>query len=198
MSPAQATARIGPNAITQLASALDAAVGREATEGLFLSAGLAAYLRDPPRQMVAESEVIALHTAVRQALPPALLREVSCAAGSATGDYLLRHRIPAAAQRVLRLLPRRLASHLLLRAIGRHAWTFAGSGSLAVRYGRSPVICLQGCPICRDLQVDAPACEYFRATFERLFRALVSGSSRVIESDCAAAGAPQCRFRIAL
>ena len=38
-------------------------------------------------------------------------------AGRLTGDYLLRHRIPGAAQAVLKRLPRRYASRLLLRAI---------------------------------------------------------------------------------
>ena len=53
-----------------------------------------------------------------------------------------------------------------------------------------------GCPLCRGGSAPEPVCDYFAATFERLFRALVSASTSVHETDCRATGAPACRFDV--
>lgn len=188
--------RIGPNAITQVAAALEEMAPPDDIDALFDAAGLAAYRRAPPAGMVAEQEVAALHRALRARLDPARRRMVAWEAGRRTGDYLLAHRIPRPARWLLRALPPRLASRTLLAAIRRHAWTFAGSGQIAARGGRPVRIALAGCPLCRGLQAEAPACTYFAATFERLFAALVHPRARVIETECEAAGAAACVFEI--
>ena len=68
-------------------------MGSSATRGLFGRAGLASYLDDPPAHMVDEREVIDLHAIVRETLAPSLAQRIAGVAGTATGDYLLRHRI---------------------------------------------------------------------------------------------------------
>jgi divinyl protochlorophyllide a 8-vinyl-reductase len=45
-------------------------------------------------------------------------------------------------------------------------------------------------------EAEAPVCDYFAATFERLFRALVHADARVREVECAATGAPACVFEV--
>jgi divinyl protochlorophyllide a 8-vinyl-reductase len=50
--------------------------------------------------------------------------------------------------------------------------------------------------LCRDLSTDTPACVYYAATFERLFRELVHRHSRVIEVACEACGAEACEFEV--
>jgi divinyl protochlorophyllide a 8-vinyl-reductase len=146
--------------------------------------------------MVDEREVIALHAAVRRRLTPQAARGVAHAAGLATADYLLEHRIPGAAQLVLRALPAPLASRLLLAAITRHAWTFAGSARFTAHSGHPVLLRLEGCPICRGAQSAAPLCEYYAATFTRLYSSLVHPRAEARETACMATGAAACEFRI--
>lgn len=187
---------MGPNAIIQIGAALETALGPGAARGLFGRAGLAGYLDAPPEHMVAESEVIHLHAVLREALAPPMARRVSSEAGAATGDYLLRHRIPRPAQRLLRLMSRRIASRLLVAAIARNAWTFKGSGRLHAGAGPPPVFILERCALCRGAHATAPLCGYYAATFERLFRALVDPAAIVTETECAAVAGERCRFEV--
>lgn len=195
-----APARIGPNAITRVAEALPLRHGPTVTAQVFERAGLARYLRQPPQTMVDEAEVRRLHAALRDTLGDAEARAVARAAGTRTADYLLAHRIPRAAQRLLNALPAALAARVLLAAVARHAWTFAGSGRFSAHcawaHGPPVVLTIRGNPLCKDLVAPAPACDYYAATFERLFRVLVQPRSQVRESECEACGDTECRFEI--
>jgi divinyl protochlorophyllide a 8-vinyl-reductase len=188
--------RVGPNAITQVATALERAVGRCHTRELFESAGLDGYLAHPPDGMVAEREVIALHAALRRTLPPRLHSQISLAAGQATGDYLLRCRIPRVAQHLLHAVATPWGTRLLVGAIRRHAWTFTGSGRLRLEYAPLPVFVLEDCPLCRDARHPAAVCGYFAATFERLFQRIIDPGLCVTETHCAAQGERACRFAL--
>jgi divinyl protochlorophyllide a 8-vinyl-reductase len=158
--------RIGPNAIIRVAEVLTARFGSNGTWALFEHAGLVRHLRQPPGQMVEEAEVRALHGALRERLGATAAREVAAAAGRATANYLLAHRIPKPVQRLLRVLPAPLAARVLLAAITRNAWT------------------------------DTPACDFYAATFERLFQVLVHRRAAVREVACEACGDDACRFEI--
>jgi divinyl protochlorophyllide a 8-vinyl-reductase len=197
MNAQAAAARIGPNAILRVMDALREAGGEPLVERLMDAAGLRAYLRAPPQAMVPEDEVCRLHLALHTGLPEAQARSVARRAGTATGDYLLAHRIPGPVQMLLRALPAPLAARVLLAAIRRHAWTFAGSAAFTARAGHPVVLTLQHNPLCRGLKRRTePACGYYAATFERLFRALVHRDARCVEVACEAQGAPACRFEI--
>lgn len=189
-------ARIGPNAIIRLAEALDASEGRSVTSRLFGDVRLERYLAAPPQEMVAEEEVTALYHGLRSNLGEARARSVSWGAGVRTADYLLANRIPRAVQALLKILPAGLASRILLNAIGKHAWTFAGSGQFTVKAGHPVRFAIAGCPICRGEKAAGPCCDFYAATFERLFSVLVSKSAKVTETECTATGAPACRFEI--
>ena len=189
-------ARIGPNAIIRVAEALRAQFGAVVTDALFRSAGLEDYLEAMPDHMVDEREVIALHQLLRPSLGAVRARAVAREAGERTGDYLLANRIPRPAQFVLRLLPPALASRVLLRAIGGHSWTFAGSGRFRAESGTPVRLSIADCPLCRGTTADEPVCDYYAATFERLYRVLVSRRSTVVETACQALGAPACLFEI--
>ena len=193
---APVSGRIGPNAIIRVAEVLPQRVGTRVTASLFESAGLAHYLREPPRAMVDEAEVLRLHEVLRRELGWPLAREVSREAGRRTGEYLLAHRIPSLVQVLLKGLPAALAARVLLKAITRHAWTFAGSGAFTAQPGTPVRLKIQRNPMCRGVQADAPACDFYTATFERLFRELVHPHSRVVETSCEAVGADACRFEI--
>jgi divinyl protochlorophyllide a 8-vinyl-reductase len=193
------TGLIGPNAITRVAQVLPAWRGTAFTVALFERAGLAALWQRPPDHMVPEEQVRALHLALRAALPADEATAVSRAAGRATADYLLAHRIPRPVQRLLKLLPASLASRLLVRAITRHAWTFAGTGTFSAtpaRGGRPLELALRHNPMCRGLHTTVPACDYYAATFERLFQVLVHRHAQVQETACEACGDDACRFEL--
>jgi divinyl protochlorophyllide a 8-vinyl-reductase len=189
-----AVSRIGPNAVTRLAEALEALRGHADTVAVFTRAGLAHRLQAPPERMVDEAEVVALHDALRGLVPCDQAAEIAADAGRRTADYLLAHRIPRVMRAVLPRLPARWAARILLAAIGRHAWTFAGSGRFAVLPGRAVRFGIAGGPLARGVHAAAPVCAYYAATFQGLFRALVHPATQVIETACEACGAPECVF----
>jgi divinyl protochlorophyllide a 8-vinyl-reductase len=98
---------------------------------------------------------------------------------------------------VLQVLPSSLASRVLLAAIGRHAWTFAGSGTFSARAGRPVVVTIADCPLCRGVRAEQPLCDYYAATFQQLFRVLVARDAVATETACSACGDGECRFSIA-
>jgi divinyl protochlorophyllide a 8-vinyl-reductase len=111
-------------------------------------------------------------------------------AGRRTADYLLANRIPGPAQRVLRLLPAPLASRALLAAIGKNAWTFAGSGACTTSHPGKAVIEI------KDNPLAVPDCPWHAGVFEGLFSALVHARPVVAHPRCCAAGDTVCRFEI--
>ena len=189
---AHAEGRIGPNALLQLIPVLEAAIGARLTAQLFAQAGVD---RVPHDAMIAEGPVALVHQSIRARLPdcaPALLRQ----AGLRTGDYILAHRIPGAAQRLLRALPRGLAAKLLAQAIARNAWTFAGSGRFSILSRRPLVFGIAGNPVVRGETAPHPICDWHVAVFERLFAELVDPKVTVTETACCACGAPACQFEL--
>ena len=71
-----ATARMGPNAITRLAQAMDRLHGQQVTRRLFDEAGQSHHLVEPPGAMVDECDVIALHRTGRSQLGLAAFAQV--------------------------------------------------------------------------------------------------------------------------
>jgi divinyl protochlorophyllide a 8-vinyl-reductase len=194
-----AVGRIGPNAILQCMAVLEATLGPERGHALMGRAGLGRHVAEPPQQMVDEHDVQALHRALRAELGTALARTLARAAGLATGDYLLAHRIPAPARALLPRLPASWASRLLLAAIARHAWTFCGSGEFRVLprpHARAACVSLSASPTAAGTRAEEPLCDYFAATFERLYQSLVDPRARVVETECTAMGAASCVFEI--
>lgn len=196
---ARPVARIGPNAITRLAEALTAHGGTGLAASVFARAGLARYLDTPPQAMVDEAEVARLHAALATRMEHADAVAIARDAGRRTADYLLARRIPQPAQIVLSQLPPRLAAWILVRAVARHAWTFVGSGQFnhALDPGNPRVMWLNiaNSPLCRPGEETA-ACDYFSATFEGVFGAMLGHNVAVTEAECTARGGPACRFRL--
>lgn len=189
---------VGPNAILQTVAALRASYGdRLAEVALYHATGRT--LETLPDRPIDEREAAALMSDVRARCGEGaddVLRD----AGARTADYILAHRIPAAAQRLLHLLPAPLASWMLWRAASRHAWTFAGSGRFTYRVrwgarrGTRVELRVGDCPLCRNHRADDPQCVYYAAAFERLQRCVVGDAYRVRELECVASGGSACRF----
>jgi divinyl protochlorophyllide a 8-vinyl-reductase len=174
--------RIGPNAITRLSDALAEACGTHRRDDVFRAAGLEDYLRATPADMVAEDHVRRLHVALARAAPHEASL-IAADAGLRTGDYLLANRIPGAAQAILGRLPVPWAVRLLLAAIGRHAWTFSGSGRFSFVPGRPVMLRIDASPVCADSQAGPSMRHYYAATFERIFTAILRRPVHVTVED---------------
>jgi len=182
-------ARVGPNAVIQLGETLIAHDALGLAQRVYLAAGHLDWLRNPPAAMVSEADVAALHGALNRLAAPHEARAFAAEAGRRTGDYILANRIPRIAQKILRALPAPMAGRLLLKAIGRHAWTFAGSGRFACEPGRSLRFSIADNPLAQP-----GGCVWHEAVFTRLFQELVHPGVVVREIACCACGDEACRF----
>lgn len=186
-----AQARIGPNAVLQLVPVLDRTLGCAARVRLLTGAGL--FEMPDGTAMIDEGPVARLHQTMRRDFPD-LAPGTAAAAGRRTGDYILIHRIPRRAQRLLRILPAALSARLLAQAIAQHAWTFAGSGRFRVASRVPLVFEIADNPLVRGEHAAAPACHWHVAVFARLFTRLAAPDYTCVETACCATGASACRF----
>jgi divinyl protochlorophyllide a 8-vinyl-reductase len=197
--PMPAGHRVGPNAIIQTREALDAICGSEMRRTLFAAAGLGRWQEHDPDHLVDAGDVQALSAAIARALPSRKAERVLSMAGGLTGGYILANRIPPFAQRLLRALPARCALPVLLMAVKRHSWTFAGAAPVtcgADWRGRGWII-IEDNPLCAG-RAGFERCIWHEAVFKRLFSELVSPGVTVQETACTGGGQPSCRFDIRL
>ncbi len=183
---------VGPNAVIQLAHALKDGPGPEAARDLFAAAGCQELLAHPPSEMVDERIPAQLFATLWQKLPKAMARRVAEDAGRRTGRYILKNRIPGLVQKLLRRLPPPIALRLLTVAIGRNAWTFAGSGPCRVQPRNPAIIEIVSNP------VRMPDCIWHQAVFAELFGELIAGDILVRHPQCCSSGSKVCRFEVQL
>ncbi|WP_276317304.1 bacteriochlorophyll 4-vinyl reductase [Alexandriicola marinus] len=183
---------MGPNAILQLLPHLEERFGASGTREMLDLAGVA---QIPDGQsMIPEEQAARLHRVMRIRAPEAA-PDLALLSGTGTADYILAHRIPRVAQTILKALPPPLAARALTAAIGKHAWTFAGSG----RFEAKGPWCFEihDNPLIRGEKSDAPLCTWHAAVFERLYRVLVAPDCRCVETCCRAQpGQDRCRFEL--
>ncbi|MEO1702985.1 MAG: bacteriochlorophyll 4-vinyl reductase [Pseudomonadota bacterium] len=185
--------RVGPNAIIQTIAAIKALVGTDHVTPILVRA----YLREPEggwQDMVPSGQVNALNKAVYDELGPETAMAIMRDAGRRTALYILENRIPQLVQRMLCLLPRQVACQLLLRAIVKNAWTFAGHAR--VEAGASWV-CIHDNPLCPG-QSNHAACVWHEAVFQTLFERVIGQRVGVHETRCMGRVDPHCRFEISL
>jgi divinyl protochlorophyllide a 8-vinyl-reductase len=193
--PAHGLGRIGPNVLIQAARALEQRLGRERA-GRILVDSTQHTLDTLPSGMVDEARANALMRRLVDDHGIAFTRSVMHDAGTRTGDYLLAHRIPRAARLLLPLLPTNAALRLLLNAIGRHTWTFAGSAHVRITSGNPAIIAISRCPLCAGILSDAHLCDFYTGTFTRLARVLLGPTAFAEEVACESTGDSACRFLI--
>mgnify|MGYP006283550661 FL=1 len=183
-------ARIGPNSLIQTREVVRLYHGLSTWEILGAEAGLPAEL---PETMVDERLFRRLVEALVDLLGTESANRVLTRSGERTADYVRRNRIPAPVRVLLRLLPRGMATRLLLRSISRHAWTFVGSG----RMEHDPdTIVIHDCPTCRDVPAEHPMGGFYVGAFQGLLQSLADPRIRVTETRCIARGDPACVFEL--
>ncbi|MCZ8179627.1 MAG: bacteriochlorophyll 4-vinyl reductase [Rhizobium sp.] len=195
-TPARPPARIGPNAIIQTGQALSALYGPGVARLIFEAAGLEHYIGSLPTTMLNEHEPVALFAAIQATLPHAEADRVLAEAGRRTGHYILENRIPPIARQFLPKLPAGLSSRLLVSAIARHAWTFAGSGRFEGRVTgwKRPVVTL----VIAANPLATPGCPWHGAVFHRLFASLCGDVASVRHTQCCARGDGACITQLGL
>ncbi|MBO6673498.1 MAG: bacteriochlorophyll 4-vinyl reductase [Rhizobiales bacterium] len=192
----RALGRIGPNALLQVFNVLNDLLGADETKRLAKRAGLGHHIATPPSAMVDERDVVALHQTIRASLSADQADGVFWKAGDRTADYILANRIPKLVQSALRALPAWAASAILLRAIAKNAWTFAGSGRFSFKAGRPAILTLSDCPACFEVYPPGQPCLYYTATFQGLFRALVHPDAQITDQGSTSPGGRQRIFRL--
>ena len=183
-------ATVGPNAVIQTAAALQAIAGAAARDAIFAAAGCRDLIDAPPQAMIDEAVPARLFAALRNHLPTTEADAVLYDAGRRTADYVIANRIPGFARALLKALPAPLAAPLLLSAIAKNAWTFAGSGTCRVA---------PGCPHRIEIEANplaTPGCPWHRGVFARMFEVLVDRGAHVSHGACCATGASVCQFQI--
>lgn len=185
-----AAPRVGPNAIIQMRTVLCDRLGKDAACRLFCQAGLERDFAAPPTEMVREQTAADLFQTVFRELPGPVADDIARQAGQRTAGYILAHRIPHLAQIALQRLPIFLARPMLLSAIARNAWTFAGSGEVSVKRSAPSTIEIRRNPLA------VPGCVWHVAVFETLFQTLVASDIAVEQTQCCSEGSDVCRFEL--
>lgn len=183
---------IGPNAVLQLMSPLRRAAGEAALHDVFNRARVAHWLSQPPLAMVPEQPVLDLFLSVLEELGPEDGARVLTEAGAGTARYIMSNRIPGPVRLLLRALPPRPAGALLLRAIERHAWTFAGSGECRTEHTRRFTLVIRNNPLA------TPDCPWHQGVLQTMFQSLVSRRCSLHYSNCGTRACTCCRFDIEL
>lgn len=180
---------VSPQAVLQLASAVDTICGPDAREDLLRDARL--FRLPAPDEPVREEKVARLHRAVWDTLPQSAVMILDLA-GKTVADHVADVRITRRGRTLLSGLPWPLAAWILGRFAGQHAWTFAGSGEFRILTTLS--FELSPNPFLRGMHADGPVCHYHRALIGRLYQRLVNPHLACTEIACIAHGAPACRF----
>ena len=185
---ARGRAVIGPNAVLQTEAALEAAGGVSLVRRVFERAGLERLLEHRPEEMIEEHVPQALFSAMFDSMPRRDGIRIALDAGRRTGRYILENRIPRPVRWLLRLLPGDIAAPLLLSAIERHAWTFAGSGECRVEVGPTARLHIA------DNPMRMPLCAWHTGVLEVLFRTLVSERTQVVHTTTKPGARSVCTF----
>jgi divinyl protochlorophyllide a 8-vinyl-reductase len=171
-------ALIGPNALIQTVRALHELVGPSATFAVLARADRLDLLDQSPGEMVHAAEFTALVDALFATLPRSDATRVLFRSGELTAAYVIRNRIPAPIRLLLRGLPPSFALRLLLRAIRRHSYTFAGAAQFHYELRPTPLITLTGDPATGTLPASRVE-DYYHGAFSTFMRTLVTHKARV-------------------
>ncbi|NWJ45810.1 MAG: bacteriochlorophyll 4-vinyl reductase [Chloroflexi bacterium] len=189
--------KIGPNSLIQTVRAMRRIYGDEKARRILEEGGQGFLWDHHPGEMIDEGEFITLarmlysNLGVQETLP--LLR----LSGNLTGEYVLANRIPKFAQRIIKFLPRKLRLKVMLNAIGKNAWTFAGSGKYSFTLSPQLQINLDESIIRHAIsKANVPVCSYYTGAFETLLKTLVDAHIQVEEIECAIRGDSRCVFQI--
>ena len=188
--------KIGPNSIIQTIAALREAYGPVESSAILVRGGSADLLDRMPTAMVDEREFHSLARLLVDQIGDEHAGHILKRAGQLTAEYLLQNRIPRPIQLLLRALPPWLGLRLLLPAINKNAWTFAGSGAFEYTSSGKPYVSIANRRLSDAPELAAAVCSYYKGTFEHLLRTLVDRRVALWENSCQAQGGHACVYQI--
>ncbi|MEI8031813.1 MAG: bacteriochlorophyll 4-vinyl reductase [Chlorobiaceae bacterium] len=181
--------RIGPNSIIQTVAALESMFGKAEAEAILQRIGQGQWIGNLPTEMTEESKFHELTMALEKEIGEKATASILEESGERTAKYLLRVRIPALFQRVVKLLWPRAAFRLLFFAISKNAWTFAGSGEFSYRLSRPPEITV------RVTYASIPVVSnFYLGTFKALLQELVNPEATLTPDIRKESGNILCRY----
>ncbi len=182
--------RIGSDAVLQTLDALGEVGGELLAHKVLEAAGLRYVLDQKLQEMVPQNLFLGLVRAIEDTLPRSQVDLVAVTSGRKTGSVLLEQYIPDMAQKLLHTLPPHVAGPLLLHALEKHSWTFAGSAK--VHYEAGPPLQL----VIENNPMAVWGCLWQCALLEAVFRSLISADARVWHMACCAEHKPSCVYMI--
>ncbi|UAB77598.1 bacteriochlorophyll 4-vinyl reductase [Erythrobacter sp. SCSIO 43205] len=187
----EALAQIGPHALIHAVEVMRELLDQDAVAAVFSNAQIDAVPTGDA--MVSEVDALRLHRWLAAREPFACF-EIAGEAAKRTGDYIIAHRIPKLAARVLKILPARLAAPLLMRAISRHAWTFVGAGRFTFTGGWRFRIDRRAAG---DATLPAQSLfHWYAGVFERLYQRLIAPDCHCEVRGCDEAELEMCDYLI--
>lgn len=178
--------RIGSDAVLQTLDALSEVGGVHLVQRIVDVAGLRYVVDQTLPDMVPQSVFSALVQSIEDMLPRSQVDLVAVKSGRKTGAILLEQYIPDMAQKLLRTLPKRVAGPLLLHALEKHAWTFAGSASVHHIDGPPLKLVIGSNPMANW------GCLWQCALLETVFRHVISPDARIWQMACCASDSTKC------
>ena len=182
--------KIGPNSIIQTVAALEAAYGKTKAETMLSKIGQGYLVGNLPKEMVEEAKFHTLVGALQKEIGETATSRILQESGERTARYLLKVRIPGIFQKFVKLLPPRPAFKLLLFAISKNAWTFAGSGEFAYNMTRPPEISVKV-----TFPTQPVVGNFYLGTFTALLQELVNPTTKIMADIRKDNSNIQCNYR---
>ena len=182
--------KIGPNSIIQTVAALEAAYGKNKAETMLSKIGQGYLVGNLPKEMVEEAKFHTLVGALQKEIGETATSRILQESGERTARYLLKVRIPGIFQKFVKLLPPRPAFKLLLFAISKNAWTFAGSGEFAYNMTRPPEISVKV-----TFPTQPVVGNFYLGTFTALLQELVNPTTKIMADIRKDNSNIQCNYR---
>jgi divinyl protochlorophyllide a 8-vinyl-reductase len=183
--------KIGPNSIIQTAESLREHCGIEVKTKVLQDAGLDQYNTELPSDMTTETH---FHWFVKSLLSDQgkeMAAEILQDSGERTAVYLLKNRIPGFFQTIVKPLPNKLGLKMLLFAISKNAWTFAGSGEFSYNIGEASYI-----KVIVTHPSEPVVSNFYFGTFKRLLGELISANIRLELETLEAGECIECTYHI--
>lgn len=190
------TGKLGPNAIIQTVAALEEALGVERARAALVRGGAGDLPDHLPQALIDEHEFHELVMLLIDQLGGDATIDILARSGQLTAEYVFANRIPAIVRAILRILPPQLGLKILLPAMQRHTWTFAGSGSFAYHSGVMPWLEVANPAVRDDRALAGALCAYYRGAFAQMLRMLIDPRARLRDCECQARGDRRCRYAI--
>jgi divinyl protochlorophyllide a 8-vinyl-reductase len=187
-------ARIGPNSIIRTVEALTDLFGVPYTHNLLCAGGYPDLMDNLPTTMIPEEEFLALITMLVEQIGSEQTAHILRRAGELTAGYLLANRIPKPFQTLLTYVSPTIGLNLLLVAIKKSAWTFAGSGKFSF-VGSTPATIIIANQHATAI-IPHEICSFYNGTFETIFQTLIDTQTHVEKLVGPGSGEFRCVYRV--